>query len=341
MLPSRFVLRNGGWARDSATCATATISWYKTAGQHSKVTAEGSSSMMSGTQMDKRKTTTRTKAKSTQPQKKVVDERPEGWLWHLGRLSKMSDTEMDEWSNEGDRVQWFRAEAEMQRWQEQGEQKLAELLRTNRSFLKMEDTWTALASQNAQTKPGHSAYAKQKATMYHKHAEMAQALILGVGYGDLLASDASLVQRVQEERDAERKFLTRLSFASVEAFVQQAFSLLPILGLVRITMSETVRHLWVFWPSFMNAETDDRNQGVVEHRRLALDRTYFIALTSDMRVISGQRIIAETLKCTEIDVWLGARIRIVFGRVFPKRNITPANDRRVSVFVGVLHRIYG
>ncbi|KAJ7809343.1 hypothetical protein B0H14DRAFT_3151655 [Mycena olivaceomarginata] len=165
----------------------------------------------------------------------------------------MSDTEMDELSNEGevltfrvlnvlnlttpqgDRVQWFRAEAEMQRWQEQGEQKLAELLRTNRSFLKMEDTWTALALQNAPTKPGHSAYAKQKAAMYRKRAEMAQALILGVGYGDLLASDASLVQRVQEERDAERK----LSFASVEAFVQQAFSLLPVLVLVRIAMSGT------------------------------------------------------------------------------------------------------
>jgi hypothetical protein len=37
----------------------------------------------------------------------------------------------------GDRVQWFRAEAEMQRWQEQGKQKLAELLRTSR--------WSALA----------------------------------------------------------------------------------------------------------------------------------------------------------------------------------------------------
>ncbi|KAJ7305423.1 hypothetical protein DFH08DRAFT_825113 [Mycena albidolilacea] len=175
---------------------------------------------------DHKNKATHTKAKSAQPQKKVVDERPEGWLWHLGRLSKMSDTEIDEWSNEGealtfrvlnvlnlttpqgDRVQWFRAEAEMQRWQEQGEQKLAELLRTNHSFLKMEDTWTALALQNAQTKPEHSAYAKQKAVMYRKRAEMAQALILGVGYGgDLLASDASLVQRVQEERDAERKFL--------------------------------------------------------------------------------------------------------------------------------------
>ncbi|KAJ7892123.1 hypothetical protein B0H14DRAFT_2560493 [Mycena olivaceomarginata] len=201
--------------------------------------------MMSGTQMDKRKTTTRTKAKSTQPQKKVVDERPEGWLWHLGRLSKMSDTEMDEWSNEGEELT-FRVLNVLnlttpQGDREQGEQKLAELLRTNRSFLKMEDTWTALALQNAQTKPGHSAYAKQKAAMYRKRAEMAQALILGVGYGDLLASDASLVQRVQEERDAERKFLTRLSFASVKAFVQQAFSLLPVLGLVRITIAQRRR----------------------------------------------------------------------------------------------------
>ncbi|KAJ7866204.1 hypothetical protein B0H14DRAFT_2573479 [Mycena olivaceomarginata] len=151
----------------------------------------------------------------------------------------MSDTEMDEWSNEGevltfwvlnalnlttpqdDRVRWFRAEEEMQKWQEQGEQKLTELLRTNHSFLTMD------------------AYAKPKAVMYCKCAEMAQALILGVGYGDLLASDASLVQCVQEELDVERKFLTRLSFASVEAFVQQAFSLLPVLGLVRITMSGT------------------------------------------------------------------------------------------------------
>jgi hypothetical protein len=54
----------------------------------------------------------------------------------------------------GNRVQWFRAEAEMQRWKEQKEQKLAELLRTNRSFLKMEATWTALATA------GHRAYAR-------------------------------------------------------------------------------------------------------------------------------------------------------------------------------------
>ncbi|KAJ7836581.1 hypothetical protein B0H14DRAFT_2589646 [Mycena olivaceomarginata] len=148
----------------------------------------------------------RPKAKSNQTVKKSADERPEGWLWQLGRLCKMTEAEMNEWSNEGDRVQWFRAEAEMQRWQEQGKQKLAELLRTNRSFLKMADTWITLASQTTQAcRPGHSAYARQKAATYRKRAETAQALITAAGYGDLLAPNASLIERVQKERDQEAK----------------------------------------------------------------------------------------------------------------------------------------
>ena len=35
------------------------------------------------------------------PPNPVVDERPEGWLWQLGKLSKMPEAEMDEWSSEG------------------------------------------------------------------------------------------------------------------------------------------------------------------------------------------------------------------------------------------------
>ncbi|KAJ6555359.1 hypothetical protein DFH09DRAFT_1084917 [Mycena vulgaris] len=139
------------------------------------------------------------------PAKTVVDQRPEGWLWQLGKLSKMTNAEMDEWSSEGDRVQWFRAEAEMQRWQEQGEQKLAELLRTNRSFLKMQQTWTALASCNEL--PGHQAYAKQKAAMYQRRAAAAQKLIGVLGYGDLLAEDANLIHRVQLEREKEARIV--------------------------------------------------------------------------------------------------------------------------------------
>ncbi|KAJ6503646.1 hypothetical protein C8R45DRAFT_923990 [Mycena sanguinolenta] len=180
-----------------------------------------------GTQMDRRRTgSTRTRSTPSQAPKKTVDERPDGWLWQLGKLCKMTDAEMDAWSHEGedtfdglfhtyltlpegDRVQWFRAEAEMQRWQEQCEQKLAELLRTNRSFLKMADTWTTVASQTAAAcGPGHSAYAKQKAAIYHRRAEAAQALITAAGYGDLLGPNANLVDRVQKERDQEARVIS-------------------------------------------------------------------------------------------------------------------------------------
>ncbi|KAJ7136196.1 hypothetical protein C8R46DRAFT_1322335 [Mycena filopes] len=140
-------------------------------------------------------------SKPTGAKKPGVDPRPAGWLWQLGRLSKMSDAEMEEWSQEGDRVQWFRAEAEMQRWQEQGEQKLAEILRTNRSFQRMERTWAALAA--TALPPGHQAYARQKAAMYKKRAEQAQKFIKKAGYHDLLAEDASIIRRVQMDRDAE------------------------------------------------------------------------------------------------------------------------------------------
>ncbi|KAJ7788052.1 hypothetical protein B0H14DRAFT_2628674 [Mycena olivaceomarginata] len=122
------------------------------------------------TQMDKKKlASSRPHKRAKDSGKEDSDDRPEGWLWQLGKLSKMSKDELDEWSNECDRVQWFRAEAEMQRWQEQKEQKLAELLWTNRSFLKMEATWTALASESAIA--GHRAYARQKAATYQTRAQ--------------------------------------------------------------------------------------------------------------------------------------------------------------------------
>ncbi|KAJ7798689.1 hypothetical protein B0H14DRAFT_3092881 [Mycena olivaceomarginata] len=137
--------------------------------------------------------------------KEDSDDRREGWLWQLGKLSKMSKDELDEWSNEGDRVQWFRAEAEMQRWQEQKEQKLAELLRTNRSFLKMEATWTALASDSATA--GHRAYARQKAATYRTRAQQAQNFVTRAGYGESLTESANIIERIQMEREKEKMFV--------------------------------------------------------------------------------------------------------------------------------------
>nr|GAT44329.1 predicted protein [Mycena chlorophos] len=155
-----------------------------------------------GTQMDRRQTF---KKRRTQPKASAEanpDERPSGWIWQLGKFAKMNDAEMDAWSHEGDRVQWFRAEAEMQRWREQREQKIAELLRARRSFLRMAQTWNTLADLNAE-KPGYSAYGHQKAAMFTRMAREVEERIKEAGYGELLAPDAKLVDWVAARRKAE------------------------------------------------------------------------------------------------------------------------------------------
>ncbi|KAK6980805.1 CxC2 domain-containing protein [Favolaschia claudopus] len=131
-----------------------------------------------GTQMPKRKSGPHKTRSKPVKIASASDDRPEGWLWQLGKLTKMTDAEMDEWSSEGDRVQWFRAEAEMQRWQEQTEQKLAELLRTNRK-------WSTLGQKWLPRVPS------------------------------LLEPNSSLVERVKQERKEEAEFIAKAISVSV------------------------------------------------------------------------------------------------------------------------------
>ncbi|KAJ6620174.1 hypothetical protein B0H10DRAFT_2023034 [Mycena sp. CBHHK59/15] len=115
----------------------------------------------------------------------------------------MSSSEMDAWSSEGDRVQWFRAQAEMQRWQEQWEQKLVELLRTIRSFARMQSIWTELAERQLPDQLGAKAYARQKAAMFDRRREEGCQSIRKLGYGDLLKEKANVVLFVEGERERE------------------------------------------------------------------------------------------------------------------------------------------
>ncbi|KAJ7857939.1 hypothetical protein B0H14DRAFT_3135672 [Mycena olivaceomarginata] len=173
-------------------------------------TSPGNSAGLSGTQMHTRKSTPGMKALAPGTVSRLEEkreERPEGWLWQLGKMGKLSQNEMDEWSGEGDRVQWFRAEAEMQRWQEQKEQKLVELLRTIRSFLKMQQVWTQLADAHSSSQPGHTAYARQKAAMYHVRAEEAKKLLRVGGYGFLLEPAANVIEYIEKERAKESEYL--------------------------------------------------------------------------------------------------------------------------------------
>ncbi|KAJ6616904.1 hypothetical protein B0H10DRAFT_1914835 [Mycena sp. CBHHK59/15] len=174
----------------------------------------GTTSAMSGTQMDTRRSAPRGRSIKTltpEEQQDLDSRRPEGWLWQLGKMGRLSQSEMEEWSNEGDRVQWFRAEAEMQRWQEQKEQKLVELLRTIRSFVKMQSIWSQLGDSHA-NQPGHAAYARQKAWMYERRAEDARKLIRLGGYQALLSPKANVIEFIEGERMKEEQYLSgRLS----------------------------------------------------------------------------------------------------------------------------------
>ncbi|KAJ7439258.1 hypothetical protein B0H11DRAFT_2356343 [Mycena galericulata] len=161
----------------------------------------------SSTQMSKRKTAN-TKPRSARPRTseetlKKSEERKEGWLWReLGKMGKLSSEEMQAWSEEAERVQWFRAEAEVQRWQEHAEMRLAELLRTIRSFEKWNNVWLDLAKAQSSS-PGLAAYARQTAATYCLRRERCEKLIIKAGYGALLEPGASLVDFVVGERAKE------------------------------------------------------------------------------------------------------------------------------------------
>ncbi len=70
----------------------------------------------------------------------------------------------------------------MQRWQEQVEQKLAELLRTARSFAKMQSVWAQLADNQPSHRRGAAAYARQKAAMYEKRTVQTREKLQELGY---------------------------------------------------------------------------------------------------------------------------------------------------------------
>jgi hypothetical protein len=85
----------------------------------------------------------------------------------------------------GNRVQWFRAEAEMRRWQEQAEQKLIEFLRCMTTFATMSDVWTSLSNMQPDNSPGHVAYARKTAAMYARMEKDCEKRFDDAGYKEL------------------------------------------------------------------------------------------------------------------------------------------------------------
>lgn len=132
----------------------------------------------------------------------------------------MTAKELDEWESEGnnyplfhcsgylaacsgDRVQWFRAEAEVQRWLEQLERRHGDFMRCIKYFGKMKEVWRNLAV--SQPTPGHSAYALERSAVYHRmeincrqlYKDVAEPMLLNLKEGQTLAQ-AVMDFRVKE-----------------------------------------------------------------------------------------------------------------------------------------------
>ena len=146
---------------------------------------------------------------------------PEGWIWSSGRLKNMSATEIEAWEETStfildwgplqltycitdDRIQWFRAEADFERWQECVESLHAEFTCVIARFTKDRDSWATLATKYSPT-AGHVAYAKEHADMFESlrlDAEMkfrhAQLDFLKTSAGETLA-DRVLLWRANQE----------------------------------------------------------------------------------------------------------------------------------------------
>ncbi|KAJ7700979.1 hypothetical protein B0H16DRAFT_1747027 [Mycena metata] len=113
---------------------------------------------------------------------------------------------------EGDRIQWFRAEAEMERWREQVETILADWRTTIRSFAKYKETWTTLATMQDSNDIGRIAYAKQKAAIYARRESEGRRLLgehkmLGPKYGCIADDHLDLVAFVTANRQLDQGVL--------------------------------------------------------------------------------------------------------------------------------------
>ncbi|KAJ7450922.1 hypothetical protein B0H11DRAFT_2246504 [Mycena galericulata] len=104
---------------------------------------------------------------------KKKEKKTDGWIWleSLTRGRNLGADKMAEYKSESDRVQWFRAEAEMYRWLEQYERKHAELMRVIERYRRDGVVWTGLADREEERNGGvngAATFARMQAAMYNR-----------------------------------------------------------------------------------------------------------------------------------------------------------------------------
>ncbi|KAJ7612757.1 hypothetical protein FB45DRAFT_874959 [Roridomyces roridus] len=122
----------------------------------------------------------------------------EGWIWRKGHHGNMSEVEEAEYTLDSAKVQWHRARADIERWQEEVEILAQEFRRAIQGFQKMQGVWNALARDHP-NEPGTKVYAFKTADMYEKMSREAAEKFHSTG-GTWPAPGVSLSQHVRSER---------------------------------------------------------------------------------------------------------------------------------------------
>ncbi|KAF9006302.1 hypothetical protein BDZ89DRAFT_1144835 [Hymenopellis radicata] len=103
--------------------------------------------------------------------------RGDGWVFDIVERGTLTDAEIEAWEMDGERVRWFRLEAEMRHWRDEHEMKQREFLGAIQTLRMEQAAWTSRADEiekEVPPRPGYVAYAREHAAMY---AEMAERLL--------------------------------------------------------------------------------------------------------------------------------------------------------------------
>ncbi|KAJ7632060.1 hypothetical protein B0H17DRAFT_1217613 [Mycena rosella] len=152
------------------------------------------------------------------PTKKVKGKgkRAEGWIWkEVGRDQTLDEDKLAEYKRESDRVQWFRAEAEMYRWLEQYKRKHVELMRVIARFRRDSEVWGKRADREEGLSGGvngSASFARMQAAMYQRLQHNAEVIFKSPDSGahhDWVSSTTfdELVTKIDAWRDVVFKWM--------------------------------------------------------------------------------------------------------------------------------------
>ncbi|KAJ7042737.1 hypothetical protein C8F04DRAFT_1251555 [Mycena alexandri] len=146
--------------------------------------------------------------------------KPDGWIWleSLMRGQAVSDEKVAAYKRESEKVQWFRAEAEMYRWLEQYERKHAELMRVIERYRRNSVVWTGLGDREQQASGGLNGavtYAQMQAAMYKRLAHNAQVIFKAADSGAhhdwvSAATFDELIAKIDAWRDVVFQWMERM-----------------------------------------------------------------------------------------------------------------------------------